>query len=395
MKIGTTDIKKMFLGTTEVKKIFSGTTEVWSDAVGGVLYMLGQSATDATTVLLTSINTVDSSFRQQVSFTTSNGLNESMILVNKKYVIVQVIEPSLSRYIIRVYSSEDLTLLASSYNTTMFTEMVSEWYYGIAGTLSPDDDEYMYMPPFPYNGQSGAKIQISTLSVIDRISVTNTFNGAFQSKSNESSNNCLIRGGYFYFFVQNPVSPFYALCKWNLTTNSLEVSTTSFDGIDSTFYAMAVSDTRAFIFRNYSQTQKILVVNLTNLAYIGVSPALTWYSSLPIIFKVVGKSLYIGEGYDLYKFPIVNVNSVPIIPGSGTTVSSMFSSSSAFAGVQGDKIVVAKDSNERISLLSITDEQATNYSTYESANQIYFNKNDTRFPIAMANTTPVLFGALV
>ena len=26
MKIGTTDIKEMFLGTTEVKKIFSGTT---------------------------------------------------------------------------------------------------------------------------------------------------------------------------------------------------------------------------------------------------------------------------------------------------------------------------------------------------------------------------------
>ena len=26
MKLGTTDIKNMFLGTTEVKKIFSGTT---------------------------------------------------------------------------------------------------------------------------------------------------------------------------------------------------------------------------------------------------------------------------------------------------------------------------------------------------------------------------------
>ena len=36
MKIGTTDIKEIFLGTTEVKKIFSGTTLLYEKAVGPV-----------------------------------------------------------------------------------------------------------------------------------------------------------------------------------------------------------------------------------------------------------------------------------------------------------------------------------------------------------------------
>ena len=36
MKLGTTDIKNMFLGTTEVKKIFSGTTLLYEKVSPGI-----------------------------------------------------------------------------------------------------------------------------------------------------------------------------------------------------------------------------------------------------------------------------------------------------------------------------------------------------------------------
>ena len=48
MKLGTTDIKNMFLGTTEVKKIFSGTTLLYEKVLppsGPALFYGGGSKT--------------------------------------------------------------------------------------------------------------------------------------------------------------------------------------------------------------------------------------------------------------------------------------------------------------------------------------------------------------